>query len=59
MKTKLETLETLHDYTLEDIVRGEIKIRMHDGKKDTDVLEGFQKKGAMGFMEVTKNDYIE
>ena len=59
MKTKLETLETLRDYTLEDITRGEIKIRVHDDKKDADILEGFQKKGAMGFMDVTKKDYVE
>ena len=59
MKTKIETLETLRDYTLEDIVRCEIKIRVHDGKKDTDVLDGFQKKGALGLTDVTKKDYIE
>ncbi|MDD4995842.1 MAG: hypothetical protein WC530_09935 [Candidatus Omnitrophota bacterium] len=59
MKTKLETLETLHDYTLEDIVRCEIKIRVHDGKKDADTLEGFQKRGAMGFTDATKKDYVE
>ncbi len=59
MKTKLETLEALHDFTLEDIVRCEIKIRVHDGKKDSDILDGLQKRGAMGFMDVTKKDYIE
>jgi hypothetical protein len=59
MKTKLETLEDLHDFTLEDIVRCEVKIRVHDGKKDSDTLDGFQKRGAMGFMDVTKKDYVE
>jgi hypothetical protein len=59
MKTKLETLETLRDYTLEDVTRCEIKIRVHDGRKDIDILEGFQKKGALGLTDVTKKDYVE
>ena len=58
MKTGMETLETLHDLTLEDIVRAEIKIRIHDGKPDEEVLEGFERRSPVGSVSVTKKEYI-
>ena len=58
MKTRLETLETLHDYTLEDIVRVQIKIEVHANKKDDDVLEGFERRSPVGSVGVTKKEYV-
>jgi len=58
MKNRMETLETLHDLTLEDIVRAEIKIRIHDGKPDEEVLEGFERRSPVGSVSVTKKEYI-
>jgi hypothetical protein len=58
MKTRMETLETLHDYTLEDIVRAEVKIRMHDGKEDEDMLEGFERRSPIGSVPVSKKEYV-
>ncbi|MEN9558431.1 MAG: hypothetical protein RL141_800 [Candidatus Parcubacteria bacterium] len=58
MKNRMETLETLHDYTLEDIVRAEVKIRIHDGKADDDVLEGFERRSPVGSVSVTKKEYV-
>jgi len=51
-------LETLHDFTLEDIVRAEIKIRMHDGKGDDETLEGFERRSPVGSVSVTKKEYV-
>lgn len=59
MKTRLETLETLHDYTLEDIVRAEIKIGVLADKKDDDVLEGFERRSPVGSVGVTKKEYVK
>lgn len=58
MKTRLETLETLRDYTLEDIVRAEIKIRVHDDKEDDDELEGFERRSPVGSVLATKKEYV-
>jgi hypothetical protein len=58
MKNRMETLETLHDLTLEDIVRAEIKIRIHDGKPDEEVLEGFERRSPVGSVSVTKKEYV-
>lgn len=58
MKKRMETLETLHDYTLEDIIRAEIKIRMHDGKQDDDMLDGFERRSPIGSVPVTKKEYV-
>ncbi len=58
MKNRMETLETLHDYTLEDIVKAEVKIRMHDEKENDDVLDGFERRSPVGHVAVTKKEYI-
>lgn len=54
----METLETLHDLTLEDIVRAEVKIRIHDGKPDEEVLVGFERRSPVGSASVTKKEYV-
>ncbi len=60
MKTKLDTLENLHDVVLEDLVRAEVKIRNLDELEDNDTVEGFKKKGLYGdFTEATKKDVVE
>jgi len=58
MKNRMETLETLYDYTLEDIVRAQIKIRIHDDKADEDVLEGFERRSPIPHVAVTKKEYV-
>jgi len=58
MKNRMETLESLHDYTLEDILKAEIKIRMHDDKEDDDVLKDFERKSPVGQVAVTKKEYV-
>ena len=60
IKTRLETLEDLHNMTQEDEIRSQIKIRNLHALKDDDVVEGFQKKGLYGdYTPATKWDVIE
>ena len=60
MKTKLETLENLHDMVQEDLVRAEVKIRNLDDIGEDEKVEGFKKRGLYGdYTEANKNDVIE
>lgn len=57
MKTRAETLETIHDSLLEEAVRLEIAIRNLDGRKDDDVvvprLSPFSMEGQKTKKELT------
>ncbi len=60
IKTRLETLEDLHNMAQEDLIRGQIKIRNLHELKDDDVVEGFQKKGLYGdYTQATKWDVMD
>lgn len=54
MKTRKETLETLHDYALEDKIRIEIKIKELADYPDDQVLEEGIRSTPLGIAKVTK-----
>lgn len=59
MKNRLQTLETLHDYILEDIYRNQIDIRSVEDLKDEEELPNYGKPGKYGMTPITKKDFTE